>query len=651
MIKNGTNTDTVSGIVTIANLTFNNNAGTSIISGSSNTVSVTKALTVSGALTTNENLILTSNANGTARVAESYGSISGVVTVQRYIPARRAWRLLTAPLRGNGVSLTLNSAWQTNNSTGVLLFAPSGANGFTAGGAAPNIRQYIAGTGWLNLTGTSTNNILDADAGGTTSKNKAYVVFVIGPSNSTNIVSGANITTIKTTGKMITGQQDFTISATNNHFNLIGNPYASPVDLELFYTANSSNIGTAFYIWDAQLSSYGSYITATRTGVNTFTYAPNNATEYRYIQSGQAFFATSNGGGSNVSFQESHKVANGITTLFRGGASQNLSVNISFKNPDNSWQLADGFTTIYDNSYSADITDEFDAEKFINSHKTVSLLRNNKKLAMEARPLMATNDTMFINMAQMRQLNYKFDFNPSNLQAAGLQAFLQDAFTNTQTAISLTSISNYEFIITADVASFAENRFRILFKPVVPLPVNINKIKAYQKQNGVQIEWIVSNEINIGQYIVEKANASLSFEKIETVVPKGSAISETSYSVFDSKPFLGVNYFRVKAIDKNGEFKYSETVKVNIGKGKESITIFPNPSTGNQIFIILNNLNIGKYELKVSNLLAQEILHTSINYSGNNNQLIINTTNWATRVYNLLLFGKNLQLQQKVIKQ
>ena len=651
--KGATANWTIAGNLVVGNGTvdFSSTSGTCDVSGTVNVEGGT--LNLNG-----KALTLKSTSTSTARLAQVSGTLSGAtnVTVERYIPiatssSGRAWRLLTAPLRGNGSGVTLSSAWQQTNGEGVLLFKPGGGNGFSDAGLQANIRTYNSVSGWSALSNTDATNIIDNDGGTTAAKNNTYAVFVTGPHGGSTATSGSAVTTIKTTGKIVTGQQDFTVSSTNGQYNLIGNPYPSPIDLDLFSPANA-NVGSTFYVFNPNGGTVGQYITIQRNGSNDFTYTPNPGPQYRYIQSGQGFFVTSNGGGSTVSFQESHKVSNTITTVFRpgNGSIEKLGVNISFQNPDNSWQIADGVAAIYDNSYSTAVTDEFDALKFTNPNETVSLIRNGKNMAIEARPLIDTYDTAFINLAQMRAYTYKFDFMPSNMQAAGLAAFLQDAYTNTETAISLSANSVYQFVVNTDAGSYAANRFRIVYRPVVPLPVNFNGIKAYQKQDAIQVEWTVSNEINISKYEVEKSVNGRYFEKIEVVNPKGNATTETVYTALDAHPNIGLNYYRVKAVDKNGEVKYTEIAKVSFGKVKSSISVYPNPVTEDKLSINLNNFIVGKYELKVWNNIGQQVYQKSIEYDGINSQQIVPTSNWAKGMYRIVVQGQEVQLQQTIIK-
>lgn len=635
-------------------------ASTTVTAAMDVSVSGTLTLGSSSVLAGGGNVFFKSNSSGSGILASagSGSSITGNVTIERYIPAKRAWRLLTAPLRGNGSNVTLNAAWQNGGGAatpgeGVDLWSNTGGSGLQVGGGTSqtNIKSYTAGTGWANLANTNATNIVGTDGGGTTATNNAYAVFVTGAYGAGNIASSSAATTIKTTGKIVTGQQDFTVSNTASQFNLIGNPYPSPVDLDAFSPANA-NVTAAFYVWDPQVGTYGSYVLVTRTGSNTFTYAPDNSKEYRYIQSGQAFFTTSAGISTTVSFQESHKSSNTITSVFRNGngSLEKLNVNISYKNPDASWQIADGLVAIYNNNYSVNTTDDFDAAKFTNANETVSLLRNGKYMAMEARPLIDDRDTMFLNLAQMRVYDYKFDFKPSNLQSSGLQAFLQDAYTNTETAISLSANSSYEFSVNNDAGSYASNRFKIVYRAVGTLPVKLTQVRAYQLQNNIQVDWTASSELNMDKYEVEKSTNGTQFNILNTVLAKNNNAAENKYSSVDIQPHAGASYYRIKSVSKTGEISYSEVVKVSIGKGKAEMLVYPNPAVGTNISITLNNVEKGKYTLKVWNDIGQETFNKTIEHDGNNGTQLLDISAWKKGIYRMVLVGEGKTIQQSVIR-
>ena len=119
-------------------------------SGSStlnNTIQVTGTLTISnGTLVTNDKLVLVSNAAGTAVVAPipAGSNITGITTVERYIPARRAYRFLCPAV---STTTSINANWQ------------EGATSSTEN-LNPGYGTHITGTGGTTngFDATATNN-------------------------------------------------------------------------------------------------------------------------------------------------------------------------------------------------------------------------------------------------------------------------------------------------------------------------------------------------------------------------------------------------------------------------------------------------------------------------------------------------------------
>ncbi|PVD49471.1 hypothetical protein DC498_24960, partial [Terrimonas sp.] len=128
-----------------------NRSGTGAAATIGTALAVYDVLTItSGALTTGGKLTLKSTATNTARVAPVTGTISGNVTVERYIPARRAWRLMNAPVGG---TQTINQAWQEGVTTASP--NPNPAPGYgtyvTVGSVANGFDQNILGQSTSSL--------------------------------------------------------------------------------------------------------------------------------------------------------------------------------------------------------------------------------------------------------------------------------------------------------------------------------------------------------------------------------------------------------------------------------------------------------------------------------------------------------------------
>lgn len=479
LIKNGSIADTISGIVTIANLTINNTAGTSIISGSANAVSVSDSLTVTGALTTNANLTLTSTSNGTARVAESSGSINGLVTVQRYIPAKRAFRFLTSPVT---TSTSIKANWQegsnssTNNPnagygiqiTGNVIDQTNGFDGTITG--SPSVFTYGPTQSWASLTNT---NVLTLNAG------TGYRVFVRG-SRSTNLTSNtptATNTILRSTGTLKTSTVILNIGSTpalasgNGEFTLIGNPYMSPIN---WNTIGKTNVSGTYYIWDPTLTgtngrgAYVSYNGTTNNNVSSFV--------SQHIQSSQAFFVENSAASPVLTFNESDKTATSTASFREVSNSPKLSVQLFMPNMQGIGTSADGAVVVFNNSFSKSKTYE-DAAKFTNLDENLAIKVGASLVSIEGRPEITETDTIFLQTWQVNPNVYTLQFDLSKFETQSINnVFVEDVVLKKKYTLSLSGTSIVPYEVTTDVSTQITNRFHIVFEVAKAIPITNLKV-------------------------------------------------------------------------------------------------------------------------------------------------------------------------------
>lgn len=140
------------------------------------------------------------------------------------------------------------------------------------------------------------------------------------------------------------------------------------------------------------------------------------------------------------------------------------------------------------------------------------------------------------------------------------------------------------------------------------LPVSFYGVKAFSKDKGVQVEWLVSTEVNTAGYVIERSANGKDFSPISNVAAAGN----TSYSVFDATPIAGVNYYRIKATDKDASLKFSSVVAVNILKNKAEIVVAPNP-VKNNFNLQFAGLEKGNYTVKLVNSVGQVVFTQQVN--------------------------------------
>ena len=661
----GTNATTPTLYTNFYNLT-NTNSTTGTVNPLvtvANTLSVT-----AGTLSAAGNLTLLSTASSTANVSAVGGAITGNVNVQRYIPAKRAWRLMTAPVSNTS---SIFSTWQNSNvfvankgifitGTGAISTGPTSSND----GLDYSSRNTVSMKTWDYPTQLYTNvlntNTWNLSGSSTSAANIGYFVFIRGDRTPANLTLGStSLTTLTSTGLLQTGAQTFTASSTLDKFTLIGNPYASPVDFKKIAVGGLTNVSYTFYTWDASIAGVGGFVTFTSTdnGV-TYTNSTSSGGQTTVIQSGQAFFVkTLANNPASVTFQESNKSAAVLPTAGFKPMAPNAALNIDgsvradlyYVNADSTLVFADGNLTQFGTLYSDKILINEDADKLTNVNENLGLMRHNTILAIESRPNLSVIDTMFFNMSKTTQRAYRFQFMPTNLDNANLVGYLQDKYLNTSAEISLTHNTPIDFTINGDAASSAADRFQIVFKTV--LPFAFTNIAAAKNNSDIAVEWKVANETDIVQYDVEKSTDGTSFTKTNTNLVKGNNNAANNYIWLDANAQIGNNIYRVKMTGKDGSTKYTETVKVNIADINTGITIYPNPIKEGKINIQMGNQPTGNYQLSITNNNGQVIYTGTVQNNSRKSNFLINlNSKTAKGIYNLQIVTPDNKISsQKLI--
>ena len=560
-------------------------------------------------------LTLRSTALNTARVAEvpasasiNYG-VAGRFNVERYYPARRAWRLATSPL---SATLSVFDTWQNsgNFAPGIGTYvtgpAPSVANGLDP--SPLNNVSLKAGASLTEVLNTKTTLLSGAAA---SAANLGYFIFVRGDRTYANTnTSNVNTTTLSSRGRLQTGTQTFPASAAANGFTLIGNPYASPVN---FASITKNNIKNQLWVWDPYLNSeQGGYITFIEDLDNPGSYeaipsSPGNLTQM--IQSSQAFFVqTAANGSASVVFNEADKSVTNINTAFRpvGNHAGAIRTNLYLKVSDTKSILADGNLAQFDDRFTDDYSDREDILKLGNVKEMIAYYRNGRSLSVERRPAITSNDTLYLRITKTTKRAYRFGLVAKDFDAS-LNAVLEDNYTGGRIALNLTDTTDYDFTINNDVKSAAADRFRIVFKPSTVLPATYKSIKAYEQGAGITVEWSVENEINIDEYEVEESTDGSNFVKVHRK-KAASQNGSHNYQFLDESITPGNNFYRIKSYDLDGTFKYSQVVLVRIGELAEQLSVYPNPVKGNTIGLSFNNMQKGNYNIRLSNIAGQTLM-------------------------------------------
>ncbi len=119
------------------------------------------------------------------------------------------------------------------------------------------------------------------------------------------------------------------------------------------------------------------------------------------------------------------------------------------------------------------------------------------------------------------------------------------------------------------------------------LPVTLSSFKVKPIEDTVQLLWETQRETNNRGFEIERSSNASIWKKIGFIEGNGNSSQQNAYSSLDENPNKGINYYRLKQIDFDGKFEYSNIVNVDfmLSERLPEPKIFPNPVIGNEINI------------------------------------------------------------------
>lgn len=112
-----------------------------------------------------------------------------------------------------------------------------------------------------------------------------------------------------------------------------------------------------------------------------------------------------------------------------------------------------------------------------------------------------------------------------------------------------------------------------------PLPVTLISFKAnITESQQTVLKWATASEKDNDYFVVERSKNASDFELVGKVKGKGTIDLRNDYSFTDESPLKGINYYRLKQVDFDGQYSYTRAESV-IKDGDGTISLYPNPTT------------------------------------------------------------------------
>jgi hypothetical protein len=188
-----------------------------------------------------------------------------------------------------------------------------------------------------------------------------------------------------------------------------------------------------------------------------------------------------------------------------------------------------------------------------------------------------------------------------------------------------------------------------------PLPVKLLSLQASASGNDVLVTWSTASEINNKGFEVESSTDEVNFNYVGFVKGANNSQSVRNYSLTDANAMNtnvgNVIYYRLKQLDNNGRFTYSNVVAVNKeGEGKDVVAVFPNPF--NEAYQLAFTTNAAtKALVETVDMQGKVLLSKTVDVNnGRNNVTIPESTELQAGIYFVRVTLNNQVIIQKLVK-
>lgn len=425
--------------ITACSLTVNNSAVVQISSGDT--------VTLSGALVTEIGSTVTFNNNANLIQSGTTNTNSGAIFVKRNSSAlmRLDYTLWSSPVFGSQTLLNFSPATLTTR-----------------------FYTYNTSTNFYDVITPSV----------TFTTGKGYLIRMPNNHPITPTIWNGQFSGVPNNGDYSYTMTDI---APGQRFNLVGNPYPSPIDANTFVSANSTNITGALYFWRKTNNVLSpSYCTWTTIGFTSNgeaqVFDPNDV-----IQTGQGFFVEASGNGTTLNFNNGMRIDDHANQFFRNS---NTTTDVNEQN--RIWLNASNNTGSFSQTllgYVSNATQGYDATidgKYINDGDiALTSIIETEKFAIQGRALpFDANDVVPMSFKATSAGDYTIAIDHVDGLFLGTQSiFLRDNLT-----ASIQDLKTGSYTFTSAAGVF-DSRFEILYQMSLgtTTPVfNENQVVVYE---------------------------------------------------------------------------------------------------------------------------------------------------------------------------
>lgn len=182
-----------------------------------------------------------------------------------------------------------------------------------------------------------------------------------------------------------------------------------------------------------------------------------------------------------------------------------------------------------------------------------------------------------------------------------------------------------------------------------PLPVELIQFTAAANGNQVDLNWITATEINNDYFVIERSDDAGRFTEIAQVDGAGNTTAMQFYKFTDLTPQPGVNYYRLRQHDFNGDYEYSGWVQATFKPATQYVKVYPNPAEDQLLRVNLIGFAEQQVTVNIYDMAGRLVRSESSLFAAQNGELSIRCESCLSGIYQVQVVTAERSENLKVI--
>jgi len=235
---------------------------------------------------------------------------------------------------------------------------------------------------------------------------------------------------------------------------------------------------------------------------------------------------------------------------------------------------------------------------------------------------------------------------PNQNQLCGKEVFVRFRLSNVEDTGADTGevkgeVEDYAFILTCETEDYEDQDL---------LPVEFLSFEGEAQQRQVLLKWVTGSEINNSHFEIEQSMDGVEFEPVGVVAGQGDAQEMTHYSYALPWSRPSRVYFRLKQVDFDGSYSYSQVIEVFFsGKGASWISLYPNP-VKDKLYLDLHDAFDNRVEVLVRDMMGHEVARYVVDTDETGPKKVFSMEDFASGLYVIYITDGIRQYTEKFIR-